>query len=53
MYYGNGAYANPLTKLKNIFARNVDKKPIIITECDLGYGINGKSVELSTFARIL
>jgi hypothetical protein len=51
MYYGNGAYANPLTKLKNIVARYGAKKPIIITECGVGYGINGKSVDLNSFAK--
>lgn len=49
MYYGNGSYANPLTKLKNIVARYGSKKPIIITECGVGYGINGKSIDLNSF----
>lgn len=51
MYYGNGAYANPLTKLKNIVARYGSKKPIIITECGVGHGINGKSIDLNSFAK--
>ncbi|MFV0315293.1 MAG: glycosyl hydrolase [Anaerotignum sp.] len=51
MYYGNGAYANPLTKLKNIVARYGDRKPIIITECGVGYGINGKTLDLTSFAK--
>jgi hypothetical protein len=51
MYYGNGSYANPLTKLKNIVARYGAKKPIIITECGIGYGINGKTVDLNSFAK--
>ena len=51
MYYGNGAYANPLTKLKNIVARYGSKKPIIITEFGVGYGINGKSIDLNSFAK--
>lgn len=51
MYYGNGAYANPLTKLKNIVARYGSKKPIIITECGVGYGINGKTLDLNSFAK--
>ncbi|MEA5056462.1 MAG: glycosyl hydrolase [Anaerotignum propionicum] len=51
MYYGNGAYANPLSKLKNIVARYGSKKPIIITECGVGYGINGKTLDLNSFAK--
>ncbi|AMJ39775.1 glycosyl hydrolase [Anaerotignum propionicum] len=51
MYYGNGAYANPLTRLKNIVDRYGSKKPIIITECGIGYGINGKSLDLNSFAK--
>lgn len=51
MYYGNGAFANPLTKLKNIVDRYGDRKPIIITECGVGYGINGNSIDLNSFAK--
>ncbi|KXL53073.1 hypothetical protein CLNEO_16160 [Anaerotignum neopropionicum] len=51
MYYGNGLYANPLTKLKNIVSKYGDRKPIIITETGVGYGINGKSVDLNAFAK--
>jgi len=51
MYYGNGSFANPLTKLKNIVDRYGDRKPVIITEAGVGYGINGKSIDLNSFAK--
>lgn len=51
MYYGNGAYANPITKLKDIVQRYGSKKPIFITECGVGYGISGNNLNLSDFAQ--
>lgn len=51
MYYGNGVYANPLTKLKDIVDRYGNKKPIIITECGMGSGVQGKSTDLNGFAK--
>ncbi len=51
MYYGNGAYSNPLTKLRDIVDRYGNKKPIIITEGGTGHSIEGKTVDLTAFAK--
>lgn len=51
MYYGNGLYANPITKLKDIVNRYGNKKPIMITECGIGSGTTGNGVDLNAFAK--
>lgn len=51
MYYGNGKYANPITKLRDIVERYGNKKPIIITECGMGYEIKGQGINLTDFAK--
>lgn len=52
MYYGNGVYANPISKLRDIVERYGDKKPIIITEGATGHSIYGNdSVDLTAFAK--
>lgn len=50
MYYGNGVYANPIAKLRDIVDRYGDRKPIIITEGGSGYRIKGTS-DLTNFAK--
>lgn len=50
MYYGNGIYANPISKLRDIVDRYGDRKPIIITEGGTGHSIRGGSSELAGFA---
>lgn len=48
MFYGNGIYANPITKLKAIVDKYGGKKPIIITEG--GFGHTAATVDLTDFA---
>ncbi len=50
MYYGNGIYANPISKLRDIVDRYGDRKPIIITEGGSGHSIRGGSTDLTGFA---
>ena len=50
MYYGNGIYANPISKLRDIVDRYGDRKPIIITEGGSGHSIRGGSTDLTEFA---
>lgn len=49
MYYGAGAYSNPLTKLKDIVDRYGSKKPIIMTEGGTGYKAGG--LDLTEYAK--
>lgn len=51
MYYGNGLYANPITKLKEVVERYGNKKPIIITECAFGYKMDASEMDLTAFAK--
>lgn len=51
MYYGNGAYANPITKLGDIVQRYGNKKPIFITECGIGSAIASNNTNLTDFAQ--
>ena len=52
MYYGNGAYSNPITKLRNIVQLYGTKKPIIITEGGSGHSVYGNSnLDLNAYAK--
>ena len=50
MFYGNGAYSNPIAKLKEIVTLYGHKKPIIITEGASGHTIKGGE-NLTDFAK--
>ncbi|MEA5084212.1 MAG: glycosyl hydrolase [Lachnospiraceae bacterium] len=51
MYYGNGLYANPIAKLRDIVDRYGDRKPIIISECGIGNSVYNKGSNLTAFAK--
>lgn len=50
MFYGNGAYSNPIAKLREIVTLYGNKKPIIITEGGSGHTIKGGE-NLTDFAK--
>ncbi|MGE4214698.1 MAG: glycosyl hydrolase [Anaerotignaceae bacterium] len=51
MYYGNGLYANPITKLGDIVERYGDRKPILISEGGIGHSAYNNSSNLTAFAK--
>lgn len=51
MYYGNGLYANPIAKLRDIVDRYGSRKPIIISECGIGNSVYNNGSNLTSFAK--
>lgn len=51
MYYSNGIYANPITKLRDIVDRYGDRKPILISEGGIGNSVYNNGLDLTAFAK--
>ncbi|MDD3570094.1 MAG: glycosyl hydrolase [Lachnospiraceae bacterium] len=51
MYYGNGLYANPITKLRDIVDRYGNRRPILISEGGIGNSVYNNGSDLTAFAK--